>query len=153
MTNAEARFNNSLRPRKPEGSLGRTAQDVHLDSHTAPELWPEPADSRLLSDVWPPIPPDAETTRPQAVCQLSVLATFRDDLRALLFFCLLSLATFTHHSRLSCRHGHRAVALGLGRGLDSAAGLPYVWLVLTDRVADWPTLHYSRQHVKHAYET
>ena len=38
MTSAEARFNNSLRPRKPEGSLGRTAQDVHLDSHTAPEL-------------------------------------------------------------------------------------------------------------------
>ena len=36
MTNAEARFNNSLRPRKPEGLLGRTAQDVHLDSHTAP---------------------------------------------------------------------------------------------------------------------
>ena len=36
-TNAEARFNKSLRPRKPEGSLGRTAQDVHLDSHTAPE--------------------------------------------------------------------------------------------------------------------
>ena len=39
MTNAEARFNKSLRPWKPEGSLGRTAQDVHLDSHTAPELW------------------------------------------------------------------------------------------------------------------
>ena len=38
MTNAEARFNNFLRPRKPEGSLGRTAQDGHLDSHTAPEL-------------------------------------------------------------------------------------------------------------------
>ena len=38
MTNAEARFSNSLRPRKPEGSLGRTAQDVHLDFHTAPEL-------------------------------------------------------------------------------------------------------------------
>ena len=38
MTSAEARFNNSLRPRKPEGSLGRTAQDGHLDSHTAPEL-------------------------------------------------------------------------------------------------------------------
>ena len=36
MTNAEARFNNSSRPRKPEGSLGRTAQDGHLDSHTAP---------------------------------------------------------------------------------------------------------------------
>ena len=38
VTNAEARFNKSLRPRKPEGSLGRTAQDGHLDSHTAPEL-------------------------------------------------------------------------------------------------------------------
>ena len=38
MTNAEARFNKCLRPRKPEGWLGRTAQDVHLDSHTAPEL-------------------------------------------------------------------------------------------------------------------
>ena len=38
MTNAEAWFNKPLRPRKPEGSLGRTAQDVHLDSHTAPEL-------------------------------------------------------------------------------------------------------------------
>ena len=43
MTNAEARFNKSLRPRKPEGSLGRTAQDVHLDSHTAPELCTLPA--------------------------------------------------------------------------------------------------------------
>jgi len=40
VTSAEARCNKSLRPRKPEGSLGRTAQDVHLDSHTAPELWP-----------------------------------------------------------------------------------------------------------------
>ena len=40
MTNAEAWFNIALRPRKLEGSLGRTAQDVHLDSHTAPELWP-----------------------------------------------------------------------------------------------------------------
>ena len=39
MTNAEARCNKSLRPQKPEGSWGRTAQDVHLDSHTAPELW------------------------------------------------------------------------------------------------------------------
>ena len=38
VTNAEARCNNSLHPRKPEGSLGRTAQDGHLDSHTAPEL-------------------------------------------------------------------------------------------------------------------
>ena len=38
MANAETWFNKSLRPRKPEGSLGRTAQDGHLDSHTAPEL-------------------------------------------------------------------------------------------------------------------
>ena len=38
MTNAEAWFNIALRPRKPEGSLGRTAQDGHLDSHAAPEL-------------------------------------------------------------------------------------------------------------------
>ena len=27
-----------LCPRKPEGSLGRTAQDGHLDSHTAPAM-------------------------------------------------------------------------------------------------------------------
>ena len=32
-------------PRKPEGSLGRTAQDGHLDSHKAPQLW-------LLDAVW-----------------------------------------------------------------------------------------------------
>ena len=32
-------YDKSLRPRKPEGSLGRTAQDVYLDFHTAPELW------------------------------------------------------------------------------------------------------------------
>ena len=38
MTSAEAWFSNSLRPRKPEGSLGRTAQEGYLDSHTAPEL-------------------------------------------------------------------------------------------------------------------
>ena len=37
-TSAEAWFNIALRPRKPEGSLGRTAQDGHLDLHTAPEL-------------------------------------------------------------------------------------------------------------------
>ena len=34
-----------LSPRKPEGSLGRTAQDGHLDSHTAPELWAKGLDS------------------------------------------------------------------------------------------------------------
>ena len=38
MTNAEAWFSIALSPRKPEGSLGRTAQDGHLDSYTAPEL-------------------------------------------------------------------------------------------------------------------
>ena len=38
VTNAEAWFNTALRPRKPEGLLGRPAQDGHLDSHTAPEL-------------------------------------------------------------------------------------------------------------------
>ena len=39
MTNAEAWFNIALRPRKPaEGSLGRTAQDGHRGSHTAPEF-------------------------------------------------------------------------------------------------------------------
>ena len=51
MTNAEARFNNSLRPRKPEGSLGQTAQDVHLDSHTAPELCIFQDDDELMLNV------------------------------------------------------------------------------------------------------
>ena len=32
-------FSIALRPRKLWGSLGRTAQDGHLDSHTATELW------------------------------------------------------------------------------------------------------------------
>ena len=39
MTDAESWLNNSLCPRKPEGLLGRTAQDGHLDSHSAPELY------------------------------------------------------------------------------------------------------------------
>ena len=52
MTNAEARFNNSLHPRKPEGSLGRTAQDVHLDSHTAPELCKKVKRERLRLYVY-----------------------------------------------------------------------------------------------------
>ena len=38
VTNAEAWFNLALRPRKPEGLLVRSAQDGHLDFHTAPEL-------------------------------------------------------------------------------------------------------------------
>ena len=37
----------ALRPRKPWGSLGRTAQDGHLDSHTAPELWVRAAIKRI----------------------------------------------------------------------------------------------------------
>ncbi len=53
MTNAEARFSKSLRPRKPEGSLGRTAQDVHLDSHTAPELWR--SRGHCLTPLWWPL--------------------------------------------------------------------------------------------------
>ena len=48
MTNAEARFNKSLLPRKPEDSLGRTAQDGHLDSHTVPELCPESYCSKAI---------------------------------------------------------------------------------------------------------
>ena len=39
MTNAEAWFSVALRPQKPYGSLGRKAQDGHLDFHTTPELW------------------------------------------------------------------------------------------------------------------
>ena len=35
-TNAGVWLNIALRPRKPEGSLGRGAQDRHLDSHTVP---------------------------------------------------------------------------------------------------------------------
>ena len=48
VTNAEAWFNNSLHPRKPEGSLGQTAQDGHLDSHTAPEL----CSSGIMMMMW-----------------------------------------------------------------------------------------------------
>ena len=58
MTNAEAWFNIALRPRKPEGSLGRTAQDGHLDSHTAPELcgleWGGDGDYILVVILSPP---------------------------------------------------------------------------------------------------
>ena len=66
MTNAEARFNTSLHPRKPEGSLGRTAQDVHLDSHTAPELWSSL--TQLLNyELWRP------SRRPQSSYILPLL--------------------------------------------------------------------------------
>ena len=38
-SSALAWFSVALHPRKPEGSLGWTARDGHLDSHTASELW------------------------------------------------------------------------------------------------------------------
>ena len=38
VTSACVWFNVALRPQKPYGSLGRGAQDGHLDFHTAPEL-------------------------------------------------------------------------------------------------------------------
>ena len=38
MANAKAWFNIALRPWKPEGLLGRTAQYGHLNSHAAPGL-------------------------------------------------------------------------------------------------------------------
>ena len=87
MTNAEARFNKSLRPRKPEGSLGRTAQDVHLDSHTAPELCvPALADFQFYSGVLSPrTPPDVglcvlqpskTRTRRMVVCQFGWLTVW-----------------------------------------------------------------------------
>ena len=58
MTNAEPWFNIALRPRKPEGSLGRTAQDGHLDAHTAPELCTSTyltsgISTRYYCSVWP----------------------------------------------------------------------------------------------------
>ena len=70
MTNAEAWFNIALRPRKPEGSLGRTAQDDHLDPHTAPELWPFITpweDPGQLTEYTPPPPP------PMLVCSFICL--------------------------------------------------------------------------------
>ena len=48
-TNAEAWFNIALCPRKPDGSLGRKAQDGHPDSHTAPELCVDVLGSRPLT--------------------------------------------------------------------------------------------------------
>ena len=51
MTNAEAWFSMALRQRKPEGSLGRTAQDGHLDSHTAPELRGRGSGGEVLLNV------------------------------------------------------------------------------------------------------
>ena len=60
VTNAEAWFNKS-RPRKPEGSLGRTAQDIHLESHTAPELC---GDSVAIGIYIYTLPPPRNTPPP-----------------------------------------------------------------------------------------
>ena len=46
MASAEAWFNVAICPWKLQGSLGWTAQDGYLDSHTAPELCS--LDGRLL---------------------------------------------------------------------------------------------------------
>ena len=73
MTNAEARFSNSLRPRKPEGSLGRTAQDVHLDSDTAPELCN--LNGPVLSLISHPTSEDIKNQR--ANCPTSILCNRR----------------------------------------------------------------------------
>ena len=57
MTNAEAWFSIALRPRKPEGSLGRTAQDSHLDSHTASELSMEVGKKEIVIPIATLSPP------------------------------------------------------------------------------------------------
>ena len=45
-------FSIALHPWKPEGSLGQTAQDSHLNSHTAPELCKqEDDDDELMLNV------------------------------------------------------------------------------------------------------
>ena len=73
MTNAEARFNNSLRPRKPEGSLGLTAQDGHLDFHTAPELCV--VNQRLELDLYPNLSEGASEFRSCADVEVAVLGS------------------------------------------------------------------------------
>ena len=65
MTNAEAWFSIDLRLWKPEGSLGRTAQDGHLDFHTAPELCISSPLLLLKSSLPPPShPPRPHPTPP-----------------------------------------------------------------------------------------
>ena len=49
----KAWFNITLCPRKPEGSLGWTAQDSHLDSYTDPELWVLVSLSKLIEQTVP----------------------------------------------------------------------------------------------------
>ena len=51
-TNAWAWFHIALRPRKPEGSLGRTAQDGHLDSAQLLNYASWVRHSRLLLHTW-----------------------------------------------------------------------------------------------------
>ena len=54
----------SLRPRKPEGSLGRTAQGGHLDSHTQLLNYDERA-SRINPNVSHAQTPTCHTHKPQ----------------------------------------------------------------------------------------
>ena len=58
-----------LRPRKPEGSLGREAQDGHLDSHTAPELlvYRVPSRSRSSFSLNPQCGPSAQVLTLQII--------------------------------------------------------------------------------------
>ena len=78
MTNAEARCNISLRPRKPEGSLGRTAQDGNLDSHTAPELC-DKNQNRLNRDgtIFLPPPPPSPGERTYVVVDVIAALALR----------------------------------------------------------------------------
>ena len=77
MTIACVWFNAALRPQKPQGSLGRGAQDGHLDFHTAPELdirlqarhghvYITILNSALLPPPPPPPPPPRVKPTPQS---------------------------------------------------------------------------------------
>ena len=68
VTNAEAWFNKSLRPRKPKGSLGRTAHDGHFDSHTAHELYDSPFMLLLIAFNSAILRSRADSLRPCHTC-------------------------------------------------------------------------------------
>ena len=93
-TNAEAWFNIALRPRKPEGSLGRTAQDGHLDSHTAPELCP--AQPRYIFDL--------RIKKGMAIRVWQIIFKLENDIIMLTWQTLLFLTAFIQrYSSLSSR--------------------------------------------------
>ena len=83
MTNAEAWFNIALSPRKPEGSLGRTAQDGHLDSHTAPELWGKMRSIEVMYLVFTGMPGESYSGRSGSLllCSCDVSRALIDDFR------------------------------------------------------------------------